>query len=69
LDTYRRRKVMASEASKMNKARLTTLGLALVGCVVVAVPMVYNLAEPLPLTLIGCGVSTVALAMFLFFSI
>ena len=60
---------MASEARKANKARLTTLCLALVGCVVVAVPMVYSLAEPLPLTLIGCGVSTVALAMFLFFSL
>lgn len=59
---------MATEV-KNTKARLTTLVLALVGCIVVALPMVYTLAEPLPLTLIGCGVSTVALAMFLFFSI
>jgi hypothetical protein len=36
---------------------------------VVAVPMVYSLAEPVPMTLIGCGVSTIALALFLFFSL
>jgi uncharacterized membrane protein YccC len=52
-----------------NKRRLGTLLLALVGCVVVAVPMVYSLAEPVPMTLIGCGVSTIALALFLFFSL
>jgi len=56
-----------AQAAKANKARLGTLLLALVGCVVVAVPMVYSLVEPLPMTLIGCGVSTIALAGFLFF--
>ena len=59
---------MAQEP-KTNKARLITLVLALVGCVVVAMPMVYSLAEPIPMTLIGCGVSTIALAGFLFFSL
>ncbi len=63
-----RRQQMAQVATG-KKARLGTLLLALVGCVVVAVPMVYNLAEPVPMTLIGCGVSTIALAAFLFFSL
>lgn len=58
-----------AQAATAKKARLGTLLLALVGCVVVAVPMVYNLAEPVPMTLIGCGVSTIALAFFLFFSL
>jgi hypothetical protein len=58
-----------AQVAKTNKARLGTLLLALVGCVVVAVPMVYSLAEPVPMTLIGCGVSTIALAGFLFFSL
>jgi hypothetical protein len=58
-----------AQAATAKKARLGTLLLALVGCVVVAVPMVYNLAEPVPMTLIGCGVSTIALALFLFFSL
>ena len=58
-----------TQAVKASKARLGTLLLALVGCVVVAVPMVYSLAEPVPMTLIGCGVSTIALALFLFFSL
>jgi hypothetical protein len=58
-----------SQGTKANKARLGTLVLALVGCVVVAMPMVYSMAEPIPMTLIGCGVSTIALAGFLFFSL
>jgi len=58
-----------AQAATAKKVRLGTLLLALVGCVVVAVPMVYNLAEPVPMTLIGCGVSTIALALFLFFSL
>ena len=58
-----------AQAATARKARLGTLLLALVGCVVVAVPMVYNLTEPVPMTLIGCGVSTIALALFLFFSL
>jgi hypothetical protein len=58
-----------AQAATAKKVRLGTLLLALVGCVVVAVPMAYNLAEPVPMTLIGCGVSTIALTLFLFFSL
>ncbi len=49
--------------------RLITLLIALLGGVVVAVPMLFTLAEPVPVTLIGCGVTTLALAVFLFFSV
>jgi hypothetical protein len=58
-----------AQVAKRNKARLRTLFLALVGCVIVAVPTVYSLAEPVPMTLIGCGMTTIALALFLFFSL
>ncbi len=49
--------------------RLITLLIALLGCTVVAVPMLFSLAEPVPITLVGCGVTTSALAVFLFFSV
>jgi hypothetical protein len=67
--TLNGRRQQMTQAATAKKARLGTLLLALVGCVVVAVPMVYSLAEPVPMTLIGCGVSTIALALFLFFSL
>jgi len=50
-------------------SRLVTLFLAFVGCVVVAIPIVFPLTEPAPLLLIGSGVTVVALGGFLFFSI
>lgn len=68
-EAHQRKEWGMARVAKTNKARLGTLLLALVGCVVVAVPMVYSLAEPVPMTLIGCGVSTIALALFLFFSL
>lgn len=49
--------------------RLMSLLLALLGCLVVAIPVLYPLTEPAPLVLIGSGVTVVALAGFLFFSI
>lgn len=58
-----------AQATKTRMSRLVTLLIAFFGCIVVAVPMVFSLAEPIPLTLIGCGVTTVALATFLFFSL
>jgi hypothetical protein len=50
-------------------SRLVTLFVAFVGCVVVAIPIVFPLTEPAPLLLIGSGVTVVALGGFLFFSI
>ena len=49
--------------------RLISLIIALVGCVVVAVPVFFPLTNPAPLILIGSGVAVVALGLFLFFSI
>ncbi len=61
---------MARIGTKANRIpRLITLLIALLGCAVVAVPMLFSLAEPVPITLVGCGVTTFALAVFLFFSV
>jgi hypothetical protein len=60
---------MPQATKTTNVPRLVTLLLALVGCLVVAVPVVFPLTEPTPLILIGNGVTVLALALFLFFSI
>lgn len=51
-------------------ARLITLVMALVGVIVTAVPIIFQL-EPyyVPLILVGSGVAVIALAVFLYFSI
>jgi hypothetical protein len=64
----RKEKAMA-EAKKPNLPRLLSLFVAFLGCVVVAVPIIFPLANPAPLILIGSGVTVVALGVFLFFSI
>ncbi|MBI4735202.1 MAG: hypothetical protein HY766_03950 [candidate division NC10 bacterium] len=58
-----------AEATKSNLPRLISLFIAFLGCVVVAVPIIFPLANPAPLILIGSGVTVVALGVFLFFSI
>lgn len=58
-----------AEAKKSNLPRLISLFIAFLGCVVVAVPIIFPLANPAPLILIGSGVTVVALGVFLFFSI
>jgi hypothetical protein len=58
-----------AQATKTNFPRLITLLIALLGCVVLAMPKLFPMTEPLPLILIGCGVTTFALALFLFFSL
>jgi hypothetical protein len=58
------------EAKKTNVPRLVSLLIALVGCVVTAVPIAFNTGgNPAPMILIGSGVTVVALGLFLFFSI
>ncbi len=53
-----------------NVPRLLSLVVALLGCVVTAVPFFFQVgADPAPLILIGSGVTVVALGLFLFFSI
>ena len=59
----------ATMAKPTPYSRLVTLFVAFVGCVVVAIPIVFPLTEPAPLLLIGSGVTVVALGGFLFFSI
>ncbi len=59
----------AAKAKRTAVLRLVTLLLALLGTVVVAVPMAFPLTAPLPIMLFGCGMTTFALALFLFVSI
>ena len=59
-----------AEAKKSNLPRVVSLLIALVGCVVTAVPFILNTGgNPAPIILIGSGVTVVALGLFLFFSI
>lgn len=58
-----------AEAKKGNLPRLISLFIAFLGCVVVAVPILFPLTNPAPLILVGSGVTVVALGLFLFFSI
>ena len=60
---------MSTVQKKQNLARLISLFVALLGCVIVAVPVAYTLGDPVPLILIGSGVTVLALGLFLFFSI
>jgi len=60
---------MAEEKKKVNLARVLSLFIAFVGCVVVAVPILFPLANPALLILVGSGVTVIALGVFLFFSI
>jgi len=67
LSPEEKEKAMA-EVKKPNLARLLSLFVAFLGCVVVAVPIIFPLTNPAPLILIGSGVTVVALGLFLFFS-
>jgi len=58
-----------AQAAKTNLPRLMTLFLALIGCLVVVVPVLFPLTQPIPLLLIGSGITVLALASFLFFSV
>ncbi len=58
-----------AKANRTAVLRLVTLLLALLGAVVVAVPMAFPLTAPLPIMLFGCGLTTFALALFLFVSL
>jgi hypothetical protein len=60
---------MSQVQQRQNLARLISLFVAFIGCVVVAVPILYTLGDPVPLILIGSGVTVLALGLFLFFSI
>lgn len=59
----------AATTKSVTYSRLTSLLVALMGCVVVAIPAIFPLTEPAPLLLIGSGVTVVSLGGFLFFSL
>lgn len=63
------KEITMAEAKKSNLPRLLSLFIAFLGCVVVAVPIMFPLTNPAPLILIGSGVTVVALGLFLFFSV
>lgn len=63
------KEVTMAEAKKPSLSRLFSLFVAFLGCVVSVVPLMYNVGEPVPLILMGSGVTVVALGVFLFFSI
>ncbi len=54
--------------NETNLGRLLSLFVAFLGCVVVAVPILFVLTNPAPMILVGSGVTVVALGLFLFFS-
>lgn len=57
-------------AQPANMPRLVSLLVALLGCVITAVPFLFQLGgDPAPVILIGSGVTVVALGLFLFFSV
>ncbi len=57
-------------APKTNLPRLISLIIALCGCLVTAVPFAFSVGgNPVPLILVGSGVTVIALGLFLFFSI
>ncbi len=62
--------VKEKEAARNNRPRLISLLIALCGCLVTALPFLFAVGgDPVPLILIGSGVTVVALGLFLFFSI
>ena len=58
-----------SEVKRQNLPRLLSLFIAFIGCTVTALPFLYAMTSPAPLILIGSGITVVALALFLFFSL
>lgn len=58
-----------AEHEKPNFQRLLSLFLAFLGVVVTVVPTLYSLQSPVPLIIVGSGVTVVALGSFLFASL
>jgi protein-S-isoprenylcysteine O-methyltransferase Ste14 len=61
---------MADEKKKSSLPRILSLIVALIGCVITAVPFAFGMGgNPAPIILVGSGVTVIALGLFLFFSI
>jgi hypothetical protein len=55
---------------KTSLPRVLSLLVALIGCLIVALPVIFSVGgNPVLMILIGSGVTVVALGLFLFFSI
>ncbi len=57
------------EAKQSSLRRLISLFVAFLGVVVTVIPSLYALQSPVPLILLGSGVTVVALGSFLFVSL
>jgi hypothetical protein len=61
---------MLEAKTKNNYPRIVSLLVALLGCLVTAVPFMFGVGgDPAPIILVGSGVTVIALGLFLFFSI
>jgi hypothetical protein len=61
---------MANAKSKNSLPRVLSLFVALIGCIITAVPLAFGVGgDPAPIILVGSGVTVIALGLFLFFSI
>jgi hypothetical protein len=61
---------MANVKSKNSLPRVLSLFVALIGCIITAVPFAFGVGgDPAPIILVGSGVTVIALGLFLFFSI
>lgn len=61
---------MADAKTKNSLPRLVSLLVALIGCLITAVPFLFGVGgDPAPIILVGSGVTVIALGLFLFFSI
>ena len=57
-----------AEVKTVNLPRLISLFIAFLGCTVTSLPFMFAMTSPVPLILVGSGISVAALAGFLFFS-
>jgi hypothetical protein len=61
---------MANVKPKSSLPRVLSLFVALIGCIITAVPFAFGVGgDPAPIILVGSGVTVIALGLFLFFSI
>jgi hypothetical protein len=61
---------MVDAKTKNSLPRLVSLLVALLGCLITAVPFMFGVGgDPAPIILVGSGVTVIALGLFLFFSI
>jgi hypothetical protein len=61
---------MAGKEQKTNLPRVLSLFVAFLGCVITSVPFFFGVGgDPVPIILVGSGVTVIALGLFLFFSI